>query len=180
MLARGFKARANAISRAVRTSLELLPHAPLDPRDLAEQRGIPIVALSSFTHTNKASVAHLMSVEPGAFSACTVHSGRRKLIIVNDAHTVPRQAANLAHELAHDILEHPVRPPFDERGCRRLDQGAEAEADWLGPALLVSDEAALHVAKLGLDLPEAAERYGVSEEVMRFRLNVTAAYKRAA
>jgi hypothetical protein len=56
----------------------------------------------------------------------------------------------------------------------------EEEADWLGPAILVSEEAALRVAREGIPLVTAAELYRVSEQVMRFRLNVTAANKRVA
>lgn len=74
----------------------------------------------------------------------------------------------------------PARPAFDANACRHFDRDAADEADWLGPALLVSEEAALRIAREGIQLVDAAELYGVSEQVMRFRLNVTVAHKRVA
>lgn len=139
-----------------------------------------LATLSSFEEAFPAQVSQLRDRDPGAFSAMTIHDGSKRLIVVNDGHSVVRQNADVSHEVAHDLLGHPARPVFDLRGCRDFDEDAEDEADWLGPALLVSEEAALHVARHGLSLDEAAALYGVSEQVMRFRLNVTAAYKRVA
>jgi Zn-dependent peptidase ImmA (M78 family) len=180
MLRRGFKTKANSIARHERHQLGLAAHAPLDPRRVADRHGIIVHPLSSFASTNGRSVTQLLERDPSAFSACTIRHGDRRLIVINDAHQVPRQAADVAHELAHELLGHPQRPAFDNRGCRHLDPAAEEEANWLGPALLVSDEAALHIVRRGLLLADAAIAYGVSEQVMRFRLNVTGAYKRVA
>ena len=54
----------------------------------------------------------------------------------------------------------------------------EEAADWLAGSLLVSDQAAFALARGRLAVDLAAERYGVSEAMMRFRLNVTGAAKR--
>jgi Zn-dependent peptidase ImmA (M78 family) len=176
----GFKKKANKIARAARSALGLEPHAPFDPRGLATHLNIPVIALSEFRDTHPGAVKHLMKRDPGAFSACTVHAGEKRLIVVNDGHATPRQSADVAHELSHVVLKHPIGPIFDERGCRVLDKVAEEEADWLGPALLVSDEAALFIARQNWTIKDAAQRYAVSEQVMRFRINVTAAIKRSA
>ena len=56
----------------------------------------------------------------------------------------------------------------------------EEEANWLSGALLISDEAAVEIAKLDLSVPEAAERYGVSKQMITYRLLVTGAKRRAA
>jgi hypothetical protein len=74
-------------------------------------------------------------------------------------------------------LHPPVRIP-DPSGKRNYDNTTEEEANWLGPALLVSDEAAMHIAALGLTLSKASDVYGVSEPLVRMRLNVTGAYQR--
>lgn len=55
------------------------------------------------------------------------------------------------------------------------DPEAEAEAAWLGPALLVSSPAAIKIAVEGIDHADAAEAYGVSLDLMRMRLGVTGA-----
>jgi len=56
----------------------------------------------------------------------------------------------------------------------------EDEANWLGPALLISDEAALLIVKRQYSLEQASDLYQASVEVVRFRLNVCGAFRRAA
>ncbi|MEA1653020.1 ImmA/IrrE family metallo-endopeptidase [Nitrospirillum sp. BR 11164] len=177
-LRRGFKAEANDYAVEFRKELRLDAHEPLCPRKLAKHLEIPVSRLSEFASDIPEHYSYFTGVEGRSFSAVTVFFGRMRLIIHNDSHALPRQAANIAHELAHGILHHPPSPPLNEHGCRHFDQGIEEEANWLGPALLVSEEAAIHVARTGLSAEEAAKVYGVSEELMRMRLNVTGAYKR--
>jgi Zn-dependent peptidase ImmA (M78 family) len=76
------------------------------------------------------------------------------------------------------LLLHPPAVAIDQRGCRDWDQGLELEANWLAGALLIPDEAALVIARRGLTIAQAAEVYGVSEAMVKFRLNVTAAVVR--
>ncbi|MBQ0819048.1 ImmA/IrrE family metallo-endopeptidase [Microvirga sp. HBU67558] len=113
------------------------------------------------------------------FSAVTLCKGPHRLIIHNDGHHKKRQAANIAHELSHELLIHPSKPLLNETGSRHYDANIEEEAAWLGPALLISEEAALLVAERKYSLTEASDIYGASEEVVRMRLNVTSAYRRS-
>jgi Zn-dependent peptidase ImmA (M78 family) len=100
-------------------------------------------------------------------------------IIYNDGHARKRQAADIAHELAHGLLLHPPKPPFDGNGSRHYDV-EEEEANWLGPALLISDEAALWIAEEGISLLDASNHYTASMQVVRMRLNVCDSYPRRA
>jgi Zn-dependent peptidase ImmA (M78 family) len=174
-LRRGFKSEANEIAREVRLELKLRPTDPLDPLRLAEHLAIPIIPLSTLGREAPAMVRHFSRIDRSAFSAITVFDGTARVIVHNDAHRAGRQASNVAHELSHGLLLHPPRPALDGRGCRDWDQEQEAEANWLAGALLVPDEAAIVIVRRGLSLAEAAEVYGVSEQMMRFRLNVTGA-----
>jgi Zn-dependent peptidase ImmA (M78 family) len=54
----------------------------------------------------------------------------------------------------------------------------EAEAQWLGPALLVSEEAALYIAETEMSMAHASSTYGVSEAIIMMRLGVTGASRR--
>lgn len=56
----------------------------------------------------------------------------------------------------------------------------EEEANWLGPALLISEEAALWIVRNGISKSEASAQYDVTEEVIQMRINLTAAIKRVA
>ena len=175
----GFKTEANDIAREIRKELGLGPLAPLDPRVLAECLDIPVLGLSEFVAVAP-SVAYLRDVEPEAFSAVTVFSGRHRTIVHNDTHVEVRQNSNIAHELAHGLLQHSATPALDDKGCRNWDQNIEDEAQWLAGAVLVTEDAALHIARQGMSRAEAAERFQVSEQMIQFRLNATGAVRRAA
>ena len=175
---RGFKKEANEIAVGVRSELGLTSASPLDPWRLASYLEIPVLALSEFRRVAAGCTAHFSAVEPDAFSAVTVFDGSRRLIVHNDMHATTRQASNLAHELAHGLLLHPPAPALDARGCRDWDDDIEQEANWLAGALLVSEAAALAIARKKTSLGVAANQYGVSLAMIRFRLNVTNAYVR--
>jgi Zn-dependent peptidase ImmA (M78 family) len=177
-LRRGFKSEANGLARAMRNELGLQIHAALDPWMLAEHLAIPVMVLSELQGDCPLEVAYLLGASSGVFSAVTVFRGSNRIIVHNDGHTRARQAANLAHELGHALLLHQPAPALDLLGCRDWNNSMEEEANWLGPALLISDEAALHIAREELSVTEAAERYGVSDQLVRMRLNVSAAKKR--
>lgn len=175
----GFKSDANAIARDLRRELGLGVAAPLDPWQLAAHLDIPVVKLSSMKAEAETAVRQFMRKEREAFSALTVFHGYKRMIVVNDSHAHGRQASNVAHELAHSLLWHEPAPTFDGDGMRHWNAEQEEEAQWLAGALLVSEEAALEIVRQALSLADAAERYGTSIDMVRGRINVTGARKRA-
>lgn len=179
-LRHGFKKEANDYAREFRAELGLEPHAPLCPWRLAAHLAIPVVPLTSFSNEISREVHHLTECDPKSFSAVTVFEGRRRLIVHNDAHHPLRQASNISHELSHAILQHSPKELFNEHGCRNFNKDIEDEAEWLGPALLISEEAALHIVKTEMSMDEAIEFYSVTKKVLSMRINVTGAHKRLA
>ena len=177
---RGFKTEANEYSREFREELGLRAVDPLCPWTLAEHLAIPVMGLSDLRGDEPEKAHHLMHIDPRCFSAATVFRGTRRMIVLNDAHPTERQASDMSHELAHGILGHPPTQPFNEFGCRNFQLDIEAEANWLGPALLISEEAALSIAKLGMSKKAAASQYGCTVSIVHMRLNVTGALKRVA
>lgn len=176
---RGFKTWANKLADETRQELGLKPLDRLDPRKLAESLLIPVVDLSSM-RPDAPSVGHLLKVEPEAFSAVTVFHGTRRMIIHNDGHAPRRQNSNIAHELSHGLLGHPPIPAFDEIGCRLWDKEIEEEARWLSGCLLIGEPAALAIARGKWSIPGAAEHFGVSEQMVNYRINASGARQRAA
>lgn len=172
---RGFKTEANEIARETRRELRLRDADPLDPWKLAAHLEIPVVPLSSFRTDAPRAARLFRSVDRDAFSAVTVFAGTKRMIVYNDSHSRGRQASDIAHELAHALLQHPPAPVLDHLGCRNWDGGLETEANWLAAALLISEEAALAIALNATSLEVAAARYGVSKQLLQFRLNVTGA-----
>ena len=175
---RGFKTQANQIAREVRGELGLGPTDPLDPWKLAAFLDIPVIGLTDLAAAIPDAVHHFQQIEPGAFSAATVFAGTRRIIVHNDVHRPARQASNVTHEGAHGLLLHEPIPAFGPHGCRIWRDEVEEEAQWLAGVLLITEEAAVAVARGNLPVAMAASRYGVSEQMMQYRLNVTAAYRR--
>lgn len=173
----GFKTEANNIASEVRQELALGALDRLDPRLLAEVLEIPILDLSDLADEVPA-VLHLLSVEPEVFSAVTVFEDTRRTIVHNDGHAPARQNSNLAHELAHGLLLHPATPALDDKGCRHYNPEIENEAAWLAGALLVSETAAIEIARGRWGMAEAAGHFAVSPQMIQYRLNATGAKKR--
>jgi Zn-dependent peptidase ImmA (M78 family) len=173
-LRRGFKKEANKIALEIRAELGLGPRAPLDPWKLAQLLLIPVIPLSSLARDAPEAFVRLTGIANSAFSAVTVFVGTRRGIVYNDAHTPGRQASDIAHELAHALLLHPPRASVNS-GTRDWNAEEEGEAAWLSGALLISDEAAIRIAKAAQPTALAATEYGVSEQMVIFRLGVTGA-----
>lgn len=179
-LRRGFKSEANAYARDLRAELGLAAHSPLCQWRLNEYLGYRVLPLSSYVDDLGNKALHFTTPRgQKEFSAVTIYTEDGPLIIHNDWHNPKRQAANLAHEAAHGLLHHKPSALFD--GSKRAyDAAMEEEANWLGPALLISDEAALLIANRQYSLEQASELYHASIELVRFRLNVCGAFRRAA
>lgn len=175
---RGFKSEARALASELRGELSLGPFDGLDPFILADHLAVPVMRLSDLTATC-ADAQHFITVEPEALSAVTVFEGSRRIILHNDTHSLPRQHSNIAHELAHCALHHPPAPALDPvTGCRDWRADHEDEANWLAGELLVTAEMALATARGRFSLHTACERLAVSQEMMRYRINMTGARRR--
>ena len=70
---------------------------------------------------------------------------------------------------------HPPHPPFCSRGDRIYKRELEEEANWLGPVLLVTNEAARWAMATGMSVADAARHFEVSEDLMEFRFRMSGA-----
>jgi Zn-dependent peptidase ImmA (M78 family) len=175
---RGFKSAAAVLAAETRAEIHIGLFDRLDVHLLARWLEIPVIDLSSLQEAAP-GVLHLLEVETDVFSAVTVFSGPRRTIVHNDGHKSSRQNSNICHELSHALLHHPPMPAMDNSGCRIWNQGIEDEATWLAGCLLVPELAALQIARGRWTIPAAALRFGVSEQMIRYRVNVTGATARA-
>ena len=105
---------------------------------------------------------------------------RGYVVLHNNVHSRVRQRANIAHELAHVILDHPFTLPIDPTGSRNFDRDREDEANWLGPVILIPNEAALYIVREALDSSSACAKYGVSSQLLQMRINASGARIRIA
>lgn len=86
----------------------------------------------------------------------------------------------MAHELSHSLLQHPPTLALEDRGCRDWNEDIEDEAQWLAGALLITEDAALWIARGNASEDDAAACFGVTRPMVRYRLNMTGARKRVS
>jgi IrrE N-terminal-like domain len=168
---RGFKAEANRISLRVREQMGLSPIHPIDPVEVCAHFEIALFKLSDLD----CDISSFLGINRSAFSAVTIPCGFQTAIVHNDTHHPNRRRSNICHELAHCFLGHRCAPPLTESGERTRDGGLEAEAHFLAGALLIPNEAALHIVRNGLILT-APQIYGVSQSMLTYRLRVSGAH----
>ena len=177
-LRRGFKTEAESIAREIRAELRLSSIAPLDPHALAAHLDIPTVRVSDYMQDHPEMVRFFRGKGLSIFSATTVFiTSTERVIVYNDFHAATRQASDITHECAHGLLLHEPREAFAAGGCRDVDHECEHEATWLGGVLLVPNDAALHIVRNRIDYSSAAQQYGVSDDLMQWRIRMSGAEK---
>jgi hypothetical protein len=151
------------------------------PYRLAELYGIrvhPVTALAE-VGCPPTTVDFFTRDRPDAWSAALVPVGTGHLILENDTHSPRRRRSNVAHELAHLLLEHEVEGILlveGARGCRTpVDRRREEEATELAGELLLPAPAARRAAARRRSDAQVAAEFGVSLAFARWRMNVTGA-----
>jgi Zn-dependent peptidase ImmA (M78 family) len=173
-LRHGFKAEAERLASSMRQQLRLSARDRLEGLVLAGHLGVPVLSLLDLqTDVADARSIDLLLAPRAGFSAVTVCSESRRLIVYNPAHPPGRRSNSLVHELSHILLDHDPSPALDHGGCRHWDERAESEADWLAGVLLVPRDGALWWIRNGGLLAEGAAHFGVSEVLFRWRINQT-------
>ena len=173
-LRRGFKSEAEGIAGQVRKELGIEPHQPIAPERIGELLGIEIRAGDKLIPRSK--FEELDEIQPGAFSACTLQPTPGRLVVVyNPLSTVERRRSDLAHELAHTLLDHELSriERLGDLTFLSCDSVQEEEAAWLGGCLLLPRELLMAEVRQGLSETAIAEKHVVSVEMARYRLNVT-------
>jgi Zn-dependent peptidase ImmA (M78 family) len=177
-LPHGFKANANRIALGLRRQMGVAETDPIDLSRLAERLGLSVVPISNFASVCPESLEQLVRKDAGAFSALLLPVGNgRRIILHNDTNSRGRRNSDLAHEISHALLAHPPRSLFNGSGCRHFDPDMESQANCLAGHILISNEAARHIVYSRLDLGAACAAYGVSRDMMEFRLNASGARK---
>ena len=173
-LRRGFKSEAERIAKQVRAELELNGSQPVAPETLANLLGIEIRAGDELIP--RARFVELDQIQRGAFSACTLRPSNGRIVVVyNPLSSHSRRTSDLAHELAHILLDHKLSQieRLGDITFLSCDQTQEEEAAWLSGCLLLPRALLLAEVRRGSDAKTIAKRYRVSEKMAQYRLNVT-------
>ena len=176
-LDRGFKAWAERSSTSLRKELGLNSGDALNPKDLAECLGVRLCTPLDIPGVPSKVLNQLLEKDPWGWSAVSHVSKGRPLVIYNPKHSAGRRASDIMHELAHIILDHdPGKMIMSQDGTmvmRSYDRKQEEEANWLGWSILLPREALVSARRLRLSNLQIAQKYGVTEDLVEFRLRVT-------
>ena len=173
-LRRGFKSEAERIASHVRAELGVSAAQPVAPEALADLLGIEVRAGDELIPRER--FVELEQLQPGVFSACTLRpSADRVVVVYNPLLAGSRRKSDLAHELAHTLLEHDLSriEKLGDVTFLSCDTTQEEEAAWLSGCLLLPRALLLAEVRRGSSAREIARKYGVSEGMARYRLNVT-------
>lgn len=167
---------------------------PLDPFKLAEFAKLLVVDFNSIEGLSPESRAHLLGDAADEWSggACSrpLPNGWR-LVILNPAHGKQRNRATLMEEVAHVFLGHQPnrlavisRAPAVRDGAtanqtlaRDYNHDDEEAAYAVGAAALVPYEALRRFVVQGRRSSEIARHFGVSRQLVEYRIKVTHLWK---
>ncbi len=173
---RGFKSWAERLAIDVRRDMGLKSEDRLDPLGLANFLEIKACTPKGLGLPQDV-LDQLLNKDPWGWSAVSLQLPSGGLIIYNPKKSKPRQASDIAHELAHFILNHQpatiILSPNGNMAMRTFDKKQEDEANWLAFCLLLPRAALLASKYAGLTVDEIADRYQVSKALVTFRLNVS-------
>lgn len=171
---RGFKAEAERLAAELRAGVGKEPHEPIDLLSIARHIDVDIIPADELVSLSR--LQDLQEVQPDAFSAATFRlSDGKRVVVYNPLHSVGRTNSNVAHELAHVLLDHDVRniEIVGKYKFLTCDSEQEEEADWLAGCLLLPRDLLYAQARQGLGAADIAEKFQTSEPMARFRLNAS-------
>jgi Zn-dependent peptidase ImmA (M78 family) len=170
---RGFKAEAERLAEKIRDEMGKRPSDGLDALELGQHVGAELRRAD--TLTSLAKLQTLEELQPGAFSACTFTIGIRHIIVYSPFASMGRTQSDVAHEVAHIVLKHPMKSvqTIGAVSFFTCDADEEQEANWLAGCLLLPRALLYSATKRGLDSTGIAEAYSVSEPMAAFRLRTT-------
>jgi Zn-dependent peptidase ImmA (M78 family) len=173
----GFKASAERISCDERVKIGLAPCDRIDAWDFLKSKGIHVLDFNNLHGVSEKAFKQLTELDADFWSGITIHEAGLTAVIVNPTHSKARLANTLMHEWAHIHLKHePKRVDFTEDGLLLLSDYAkefEDEADWLSGALLLPRDALILHKKNAKSANQIAEMYGVSVDLVNWRIRMT-------
>lgn len=177
-LERGFKAWSERTSVALRRELDLSVDDKLCVFRFAEHLGIEIWTPEMVPNITKDVLQALLKDDPWGWSATSFEVNGKSVVIYNPKHSLGRQASDIMHEIAHQVLGHQpatviVSMQLDDFCMRSFDQKQEDEANCLAWTLLLPREGLLRAHLKKKTKPTIAEQFGVTETLVTFRTNTS-------
>jgi Zn-dependent peptidase ImmA (M78 family) len=174
---RGFKSQCERNAVEVRRSFSLLPDAPLSAKDYASKSGIRVWSDRDIDELPDLDRLQLTVNDPDSWSAFVIRIDQKHLILYNSAQSEPRVNSVVMHELSHILLGHELSSAGLSEDGHLLptiyNQDQEDEANWLAGTLLLPRPALVKMRLRGVSEPQAMQMYGVSEQMLKWRIRMT-------
>lgn len=155
---------------------------PLNPYRLASLAKMHVATVDDIHNLPEEARQQLLIRDPDAWSGGTIGplpNGWR-VVILNPRHSHRRNAATLMEEICHVLLKHtPSRvsvPAGNGQGkvaFRDFNAEDEKEAFAVGAATLMPYQVLRQAVEQGLTAEQIAGRYGVSTDLVEYRIKVT-------
>ena len=164
-----------------KVDLGLTEFERLCPYRLAEEHGTAVYSIEELAAYGcpQDAIDYFSAQHPESWSAALIPDGTGRFIVENTVHLPRRRRSNVAHEVAHLLLEHEldcVLLSDGQSGCRNpASRSLEAEAAELAAELLLPAAAARRAAVAGKTDEQVADTFDVSTELARWRMNVSGA-----
>lgn len=176
-LPRGFKANAEREAARLRQETGRGPADPIDVAQLATHLEVALVSADTLVDLSR--LEEIERLQSSAFSAATFEIRGRRIIVTNPVRTDERLASDVAHELAHLLLDHQLSEVREIGGTpfRTCMPDEEEQATAFGGTLLLPRPLLIAAARRGEGPDEIASSCGVTLEMARYRYNTTGVAK---
>lgn len=180
-LRRGFKAEAERLANEIWREMRLTPKDRMDAVRLAEHVGCVVRPADSLVDIAK--LKELRRIQQDAFFACTFKlPGDRFAIVFNPLVSDTRRNSDIAHEVAHVVLDHSFSQlqRLGDIAFLSGDKQQEDEAAWLSGCLLLPRSALIHDLRERRTPGTIARHRIVSRKMADYRIRVTGVRRQLA
>lgn len=153
----------------------------IDAVALAEHVGCVVRSADTLVDIRK--LKELKRIQDNAFFACTFElPGDRHGIVFSPLMSDARRNSDVAHEVAHILLEHRLSrlEHLGDVAFLSCDKQQEEEAGWLAGCLLLPRFALIHDLKRRMTHKTIAKHRVLSEEMVDYRVRVTGVTRQLA
>ena len=177
----GLKADAERAAALMRERLGLCGTERLPAIAAAKDLGVRVLHPHQFRSMPEEVVHELENGSASQWSAVFLQlpAPLKDLIVNNRKQSPERQEANIFHELGHYICKHEPDKIEVVAGfpIRQYSKAKEDQADAVGQALHLPKKALMKAKRTGLSDSEISSEYCASNELVRFRLNISGVMK---
>jgi hypothetical protein len=148
-LPRGLKANAEREAERLRRETGRGPAEPIDVAQLAAHLEVTLVSADTLVELSR--LEEIERLQSFAFSAATFEIRGRRIVVSNPLRTDERLASDVAHELAHLLLDHQLSEvrEIDGTSLRTCIPNEEEQATAFGGTLLLPRPLLIAAARLG-------------------------------